>query len=98
MLVFQNGSPVVLTREGRQFVVCNGDVGPEEYPGSMLGDPVYGTTTTGCGSIIDITDASDCDPRDGCGEGRHGRLPPGGTVVQTRPRPEEEEAESSSED
>lgn len=90
MLAFQNGTPVILTRDGRHFVVCNGDLGPEDYPGSMLGDLIYGgRTTTGCGSIIDISDASECDPRSGCGEGKHGPLPPGGVVVQTRPRPED---------
>jgi hypothetical protein len=90
MLVFQNGWPVVLTKGDRRFVVCNGAMGPEEYPGAMLGDLVYGgRTTTGCGSIIDITDAADCHPSHGCGEGTHGALPPGASVAETRPRDEE---------
>lgn len=86
MLAFQNGVPIFLTKDGRRFVVCNGDLGEEEYPGSMIGDLVYGgRTTTGCGAIIDITDSPDCHPSCGCGEGRHGALPAGATVAERRP-------------
>jgi hypothetical protein len=84
MLAFQNGWPIVLTKEGRRFVICNGAMGPEKYPGAMVGDLVYGgMTTTGCGSIIDITESGDCHPSCGCGLEKHGALPQAGVVVQT---------------
>lgn len=83
MLVFEGGFPVVLTRNGRRFVVCNGALGEEEYPGAMLGDLMYGgMTTTGCRAIIDITEASEPRPEAGCGAAGHGALPAGATVVQ----------------
>lgn len=83
MLVFERGFPVVLTRDGRRFVICNGALGPEEYPGAMLGDLMYGgMTTTGCRTIIDITEASEPRPEAGCGVTGHGTLPTGATVVE----------------
>ena len=76
MLAFQNGWPIVLTKEGRRFVVCNGAMGPEKSPGAMVGDLVYGgRTTTGCGAIIDITDTGDCHPSCGCGVQNMGPSP-----------------------
>jgi len=83
MLVFERGMPMMLTRDGRRFVVCNGALGEEDYPGAMLGDPMYGgRMTTGCRTIIDVTDAAEARPESGCGQPGHGPLPSGATVVE----------------
>ena len=81
MLVFRGGVPLVMNKHGRNYVVCNGGLGDEEYPGAMYGDLVYGNrTTTGCGTPIDVTDVPNYRPESGCGADGHGRLPEGAAI------------------